>query len=302
LTNQRKSYLNASAAILFWSTVASAFKITLRYIEFTDLLLIASLSSCAILFVILTLQGSVADLFRWSRGEYLRSALLGALNPFLYYFVLFRAYSLLPAQEAQPLNYTWPIVLVLLSALFLKQRPSALVWVALLVSFAGVCIISLRGDFASFRVTNAEGVLLATGSSLIWATYWIANMKGKGDPVGRLFVNTAFGCAYILIFYQFFDHHPIPWQGIAGGVYVGFFEMGITFVLWLRALRLAETTASVGNLVYLSPFQSLLAIHFAVGEEILPSTIIGFVCIVAGILLQQFTQPIIEDSQLSKTF
>ena len=34
----------------------------------------------------------------------------GFLNPFLYYIILFKAYSLLPAQEALSLNYTWPLV------------------------------------------------------------------------------------------------------------------------------------------------------------------------------------------------
>jgi drug/metabolite transporter (DMT)-like permease len=63
--------------------------------------------------------------------------------------------------------------------------------------------------------------------------------------------------------------------------------MGITFVLWLRALRLSRTTAQVSNLIYLSPFVSLVLIHLIVGETIMLSTITGLVFIVAGIVLQQ---------------
>jgi drug/metabolite transporter (DMT)-like permease len=76
--------------------------------------------------------------------------------------------------------------------------------------------------------------------------------------------------------------------GLAGAVYIGFFEMGITFVLWFNALKFSSTTAKVSNLIYLSPFISLIIIHFIVGETIFFSTVIGLVFIVSGIILQQY--------------
>jgi len=80
----------------------------------------------------------------------------------------------------------------------------------------------------------------------------------------------------------------LPWQGITGSVYLGIFEMGITFVLWMMALKLSSTTAKVSNLIYLSPFVCLILIHFFVGEVILLSTVIGLIFIVAGIIIQQY--------------
>ena len=63
--------------------------------------------------------------------------------------------------------------------------------------------------------------------------------------------------------------------------------MGITFVLWLKALKLSKTTAYVANLIYLVPFLSLLVIHFAIGEPIFFSTVIGLIFIVAGIVVHK---------------
>ncbi len=63
--------------------------------------------------------------------------------------------------------------------------------------------------------------------------------------------------------------------------------MGITFVLWLNALRLSSTTAKVSTLIFFSPFLSLVFIHFFVGEDIRLSTIVGLVFIVIGNVLQQ---------------
>jgi drug/metabolite transporter (DMT)-like permease len=289
MDRQKKAYLYAVLTVLLWSTVASAFKITLRYLNFIQLLFYASFVSMAVLFLILLLQGKLQDLGKFSKREYIASALLGFLNPFFYYTILFKAYSLLPAQEAQPLNWTWPIMLVLLSIVILKQPIGLLNVIAIFISFSGVFVISTHGDVLSFKFTNLPGALLALSSSIIWALFWIYNIRDRRDEVVKLFLNFCFGFLYTLaavsVTGQFY-WPPLP--GLLGVVYVGLFEMGITFVLWLKALQLSKTTAQVSNLVYAAPFLSLFFIHFIVGEEILFSTVVGLVLIISGVILQQF--------------
>ena len=86
----------------------------------------------------------------------------------------------------------------------------------------------------------------------------------------------------------FFTETKIPnGRGILGAIYIGLFEMGVTFLVWLRALKLAKTTAHIANLVLLAPFFSLVAIHFVAGEEVFSSTIIGLLLIIGGIILQK---------------
>jgi drug/metabolite transporter (DMT)-like permease len=285
---QKKAYLCAFVVVLFWSTVASAFKISLRYVDVLSLLFYASITSTAVFFVYLLFSKKLNLLKALSRKDYLRSALLGFLNPFLYYTVLFKAYSILPAQEAQPLNFVWPIMLVLLSIPLLNQKIKSKDILAIIISFVGVFVISTRGDILGFKFTNPMGVLLATGSSVIWAVFWIYNVKDERDEVVRLFLNFAFGSTFIFLSVLIFARVKIPSvSGILAAAYVGLFEMGITFLLWLKALKLSKTTAHVTNLIYLVPFFSLVVISFAVGEKILFSTIIGVIFIVAGIILQK---------------
>jgi drug/metabolite transporter (DMT)-like permease len=78
--------------------------------------------------------------------------------------------------------------------------------------------------------------------------------------------------------------------GLGGAFYVGCFEMGLTFFLWLKALSLAESKAKLGNIIYLVPFLSLIFIHFFVGEDIYWTTIAGLIIIVASILYQQISE------------
>ncbi len=293
MNDQRKAYLYAIIVVLIWSTVASVFKISLRYLNYLQLLFYASFISLLILFIILIIQNKLSLLKKYSKKDYLHSALLGFLNPFLYYIVLFKAYSLLPAQQAISLNYTWAIQIVLLSIPLLKQRVSFKSVLAIIISYIGILIISTQGDILALRVTNLYGVLLALGSAVIWALFWIYNIKDKRDEVVKLFLNFLFGFIFILIVIVFSKRLIIPKiPGVTGAVYIGLFEMGITCVLWLKALNLSETTVQVSNLIYLTPFLSLLIINITVGEKILISTIIGLILIVMGIIMQQYnTRP-----------
>jgi drug/metabolite transporter (DMT)-like permease len=288
MEKQTRAYLCASAAVLFWATSASAFKISLRYIDVFSLLFYASVTSTVAFFVYILISKRLGLLKSLSGKDYMYSALLGFLNPFLYYAVLFKAYSILPAQEAQPLNFIWPIMLVLLSIPLLKQRIRPKDILATFISFAGVFVISTRGDIFGFRFSSITGVSLATGSSVVWALFWIYNVRDKRDEVVRLFLNFVFGSilTFLLMAIPGGVHFPKP-TGMLGATYVGLFEMGITFLLWLKALRLSRTTAHVTNLIYMVPFLSLICISFTVGETILPSTLVGLIFIVGGIILQR---------------
>ena len=286
--NQKKAYVYGIVTVMFWSTVASAFKLSLRYLDHIQLLLYSSVVSTLVLTTILVLQGKTRLIFSYSGRQYLRSMALGILNPFLYYTVLLKAYDLLPAQEAQPLNYTWAITLALLSIPLLKQKIGLRDIVAAFVSYSGVVVISTHGNLLSFRFSDPFGVALALGSTVIWALYWIYNTKDDRDPVAGLLLNFLFGLPFVLALCLLFsDIRVSSPYGLLGAAYVGIFEMGITFVLWLSALKLSENTAKVGNLIFISPFLSLVFIHFLVGEDILASTFIGLVLIIAGLIIQQ---------------
>jgi len=292
MKRQENACFYALVAVLFWSTSASAFKICLSperlNVPVLPLLFGASLVSSVALLLNLLISRKASLLRSLSKEDFTRSAFLGFLNPFLYYTVLFKAYSILPAQEAQPLNFVWPLVLVLLSVPILKQKIHLRDIAAILISFFGVLIISTKGHVLSFKLTDPLGVALATGSSIPWALYWIYNMKDKQDEVVRLFLNFTFASVYVLLLMLVLGRLQAPsLKGALGITYVGLFEMGITFLIWLKALKLAESTASVTSLIYLVPFLAFIVIYFVLGEQILPSTIVGAVFIVGGIAFQK---------------
>lgn len=290
LTNQNKAYLLALSAVVFWSTMSSAFKISLRYIAFDQLLLWSAMFGAIILLIINQLSNTPLNFKLISFRDIGASAIMGFFNPFLYYLVLFKAYDLLEAQIAGTLNYTWPIVLVIMSIFFLKQKISFWSIIAIFISFFGIVIISTHGSLTSLGASDHIGIILAVGSAFFWAYYWILNLKDSREETGKIFLNLVFGFVYILI-YLLISSKPISFPtgyALIGTIYIGIFEMSLTFVIWLLALKNSINTAKVSNLIYLSPFIALFFIRFTVGENIHLSTFIGLIFIVSGILLQQF--------------
>ena len=288
MDKSRQSYIYAGLAILFWSTVPTAFKISLRELDILPMLTIASLTSTLVLLIVV-IAGKKVHLIRLTTPkELLNSAILGFINPFLYYLILLKAYQLLPAQVAQPLNMIWPIILVFLSVPILGQKIERKSFIALFVSFIGVNIISSQGSLFKPFHSHLTGVLLATGSSVFWAFYFILNVKDKRDEGVKLLLNFVFGSVYLIIamiitgMWQF----ETGFMGAIASVYVGIFEMGITFFFWLKALQMASTTAKVSNLVYLAPFLSLVFVHYILHEPVYYTTPLGLVMIISGIFIQ----------------
>ena len=288
MNNQKKAYIFAISAVLLWSTVAVSFKIALRYVDFLQLLFFSSAVALISYIVISLMSGNLNRLFKVSRKELLYSSFVGFLNPFLYYVVLFKAYSLLPAQIAQPLNYLWPAMLVLLSAPLLGQKLKLKSLFTVFLGFLGVYIIATQGNIFGFEIEKPFGVILAAGSSVIWALSWIFNQKDKRTGEKKLFWSFFFGLIYISVSLFFFSDFKLPGlKGILAVTYVGLFEMGITFFLWMKALQITDRNDRISNLVFLSPFLALIWIYIFLGENIYHTTYIGLIFIILGIFIQQ---------------
>lgn len=298
LKNQNKAYVFAGIAIFFWSTVASAFKLSLEHLEPIQLVFYSTLFSVCVLFVILIYQGKAQLIKRFSRADLLRCALLGLLNPCLYYIILFQGYDALPAQEAMVINFSWPVMMVILSIPILKQSIDIKSFLSIILCYIGVIAIATGGDLLSLSFNSPKGVFYMLFSTVIWSLFWLFNTKNKNDPLVSLFLIFLFSSPIIFLIMYFTDSFVVPSiEGLMGSIYIGFFEMGISIILWQSALKISTTVSRVASLVFITPFMSLVVLYLVLGEKILASTFFGLILICAGLILQKyFTNKLIESS------
>jgi len=283
---ERRAVLYGIGAVLLWSTVATGFKLGLRELAPLELLWLGAATSFAFFAAASLLTGRWPVIARLSGRDWLRLGALGLLNPFLYYLILFEAYARLPAQIAQPLNYTWAITLALLAIPILGQRMSWRMGAGMLVSYCGVVVLLSQGRADGFATVDSIGVALALGSTLVWAVYWLATVRASDDPLVMMTASFAVGAAAIGLACAFTLGLPaVSARRLGFGAWVGLVEMGVTFLLWQQALRRTAHAGRVAQLIFLSPFISLVLIDRVLGEHVHASSFVGLAGIVAGLLI-----------------
>ena len=286
-TSQQKALLYGLAAVACWSTVATAFKLTLAELDVFQLVFFSTLTAS------LTLTGTVAatsglpSLVKDLKEHWRITLAAGLMNPMLYYVILFQAYDLLPAQVAMSINYTWAIVLSLMAIVFLGQKILAADIGAAVICYGGVFVIATQGDITSFGDVSLAGIGLALLSTVIWAGYWTLNVADKRESLNGLCLNFLLALPLSLLACLLFSDLNVTMKGVGGAIYIGLVEMAIAFLLWSRALKLTTNAARVSNLIFLAPFVSLVIINQLLGEPLFVTTFIGLVLIISGLLYQQ---------------
>lgn len=288
MPNEHRAFKLGLSAVMLWSTVATAFSISLRYLTPLQLVALASAVSWCFLSLRLLQPARWQALRATAMRDRLFGLAMGWLNPALYYLVLFAAYDRLPAQEAMAINYSWGITLALIAAPLLGQKLSLYSLLTSGISYFGIVVIATRGEPEALNFAQPEGVALALLSTLIWSLYWVINARKEIDPEVQLFLNFtgALPLLSALLWYQG-AAAPLSWQGWAGGLYVGLFEMGLAFVLWMGAMQATRSTIRISSLIFLSPPVSLLFIWLIAGEALRPYTFVGLLLILLGLWLQR---------------
>jgi drug/metabolite transporter (DMT)-like permease len=295
LKNDRLAVCYALGAVLMWSTVATAFKLSLERLSLLNLLAGASFFSLLSLSAFLIVTTEIGKALKTFLHYWQPSLMLGLLNPIIYYIILFKAYDQLPAQIAQSLNYTWAITLTLLSVPILKHKIVLGDIVAIILGYSGVVLIILSSGKVAGKV-DILGVALALVSTVIWALYWLINAKDKRKPIIKLFHSFLFATPLLIIAsFIIEDINPFSAETLPYVAYVGLFEMGLAFIFWQLAIQTTTRVSNISTLIFLSPIISLVIINRVLDEPIGMLTIFGLCLILSGILFQQvYNQKIIK--------
>jgi drug/metabolite transporter (DMT)-like permease len=290
--NQR-ALIFALAAVGLWSTMATAFKWALEFGTPMALIALATTVSWCFFSVRIFLAGRLQSLLEMTRALVLPCLLLGLLNPAFYYWILFTAYDLLPAQDAMAINYTWGLTLPLIAAFFSHTLPNKHEAGLALFSYLGILTIATNGNLVSLEFDRPLGIALALFSTIIWGLSWVINSRvtdaNEIDPELALFLNFSAALPLLWITVGLSGQLPNVSTGfLLSGLYIGFFEMGIAFVLWMNAMRLTDNPLRISSLIFLAPPLSLLLIGKVLNEPISHSTLIGLAIISIGLAGQHW--------------
>ena len=282
-------------SVSIWATTPVAAELLLNRTRVFELLLFNSFFSMLFFLSVSAKRGKLPLLRQHSRKDYFNFFLFGLLGVYLSYLGLFVAIKFMPSQKAFMINYTWPLMMVVLAAIFLKERMTLTKSIGVSLSFIGVVVVVSGGNFSNLSF-SIPGTVVSLLGALAYAIYSVLSKRVHyNQTVAATAMSISF-FALSLVSYAIFSvvamvrwGYKFPDIGIsrlAGYAFMGIFPNGLGYLFWMHALKHSDITV-ISNLVYLTPFVSLVLIWLFIGDAILLSSAIGVTIIVAGIFLEK---------------
>jgi drug/metabolite transporter (DMT)-like permease len=107
---------------------------------------------------------------------------LGVGGLFGYHALYFLALRLAPPAEAQLVNYLWPLLIVLFSALLPNERLHAHHVGGVLLGLLGTVVLFLGRGGIGFALEYLPGFAAAFVAAFVWATYSVLSRRFAGVP------------------------------------------------------------------------------------------------------------------------
>ncbi|MBU0470801.1 MAG: DMT family transporter [Nanoarchaeota archaeon] len=286
MDKDKLSYIYVSLAIILWASTAAVGKLIVQEITNIQLMFYSFIFSIMGLFMIVLFQKKLKLFQEYTKKDYLRMAGIGFVGCYLYYIFLFGALMFAPAQEAFIVNYLWPLMVVIFAIIILKEKLTFLKISGILLAIIGVYVVVTQGNILSFSFTNLKADLLAISGAVAYGLFSVLGKKYPYEKYTSMLIYYIFGFVFVLITIFLFSSIPkITYIQLLGIAWLGFATNALAFVFWFKALEYGDTS-KMANLVFLTPFLSLVYIYILVGESILISSFIGLVIIVLGIIIQ----------------
>ncbi len=184
-----------------------------------------------------------------------------------------------------------PIMILILSALFLGERESPKQWLGVALSFTGVSFLVSQGDLSLLLALQFnQGDLWIFGAILVWAVYSIGlRWKPKGLDGFTFFGATVVVAVIVLAplcAWEVSRVEPVSWSRdvLLTVSYMAVFPSILAYIFWNRGV--AELGASVAGLfIHLMPVFGLLLSLLFLGEKLYTFHLWGVALIFAGIYL-----------------
>ncbi|MBU1356058.1 MAG: DMT family transporter [Candidatus Edwardsbacteria bacterium] len=184
-----------------------------------------------------------------------------------------------------------PIMVLCLSCIWLKERPSPLKITGIALGFAGVLLVLFEKGI-DLSGQTLKGDILIFFAVLTWSVYTILSKKmlQKYRPLQVTGYSLMFGAVLFLpigllpILRQ--DYAAVTWSGLSSILYLALLTSVVGYLTWNWALSKIEASkvAVVSNLQPV--FAALLAWIF-LGEKITPNFILGAAVVAAGVILTE---------------
>lgn len=211
---------------------------------------------------------------------------LGVGGLFGFHALYFTSLRLAPPVEANLVNYTWPLLIVVFSGLLPGERLKPHHVIGALLGLLGAAAIVTKGRGLEVDPAHVGGYLAACASALTWAGYSILSRRMGGVPtatVAGFCLATAVLSALCHLGFEetVWPRGATQWAAVVG---LGLFPVGLAFFVWDHGVKHGDIQV-LGAASYLSPLLSTLLLILAGWGAFTAPVAFAAVAITAGALI-----------------
>jgi len=238
--------------------------------------------------IVLILQRKVQQIVYFRRGDYLRFLLLGILANYFYHLCFNNSLRFISVSEAITLNYLYPVIIVVLASLILKEKITKIRVLGCLLGFAGLVVAVAGGQITLPGHSVNFGLPLVVLAAFCYALFSVLLLVFKYEVITVMFMSIITGlifvASHILLFSSFALPEPKEWIGLA---YIGTLPLALGSILWLKAMKIIGASR-VAILMYFTPVIGILIAHLALAETPDLYLFLGMGMIIGGNILSNF--------------
>ena len=231
-----------------------------------------------------------------------KTFLVGIGGLFGYHFLLFSAFQYAPTVEANSINYLWPLLIVLLSPVYLPGYSLKTHHIiGALIGLAGAGLV-ISGGHLSLDMANLKGYLMAGAAALVWASYSLLTKRLPPFPtaaVGGFCLISGILSLEMYGLSSLASHQPLATISLQDWLFlvlIGLGPMGLAFFTWDAALKRGDPRI-IGSLTYVTPFCSTLVLVLLGGKSLSWVSGVAILLIVSGAVIGSLDTLRIKDQQ-----
>lgn len=216
---------------------------------------------------------------------------LSVTGLFGYHALYFIALDRAPPAEASLINYLWPVLIVLLSALAAREalRPAQLA--GALLGFGGTALLLMQDDAANAHADRAVGYAAAFACAFVWSSYSVLNRRYRAIPSETMIGVCGIVAVLGLLSHLTFERVTVPpdWRQWSIVAALGIGPVGLAFLAWDHGTKHGHL-ALLGVLSYAAPVLSTLLL-VALGRAPASLMLLAACVLVVGGALIASTRP-----------
>ena len=286
------AYLYLAVPVLFWASTPLLVTELARTLRPFAITFFATGFAILVLSLIVTAQGKWGEYRRYSKRELLKVAFMGVIGIFPYTTLYYLALSMAPeeAGEVNIMNYLWPVWIIVLSPIILRERMTVVKVLGVVLSFSGVYLIISGGRLLSFDLTHLPAYITAAAGAFFWGLFSTLGKRHRFDVfTAMLLYNLAALPCFGIVALATGSMEMPSFENWLMLLVLGGLANGLGYVFWILALQKGDT-AKISSLAYLTPFVALIYLYLFGRGSIRIVAWVALSLIVTGPLIQRFEE------------